>query len=187
MPSSLVGHHLKGRFLYANDDLKSCDVDQYEITVRPGDRLISATASIQYPQPLGFRVLTLWSHSNHAMSIGSLSAGMFLPNTLAQAITDGLTNISGTSMSLISGAAEMNVAVNGTVDGTPNVRLHFSACQTGLHPHQRACLGLGLDLGVDQSPSPPIGLASRFDGLASLFARLAEKQACTYFSPQRTI
>jgi hypothetical protein len=47
----------------------------------------------------------------------------------------------------------------------------FSACKTGLRARKRAFSGLGLDL-----------VASQFDGLASLFARLAEKRACTYFS-----
>jgi hypothetical protein len=55
-------------------------------------------------------------------------------------------------------------------------RVHFSACKTGLGQRQWACSGFGLDLGVDQSPSPPIGLASPF-------ARFADKQACAYFSP----
>ncbi|KAJ7860674.1 hypothetical protein B0H14DRAFT_2576454 [Mycena olivaceomarginata] len=61
---------------------------------------------------------------------------------------------------------------NDTASANPgtNSRLHFSAYKTGLCPHQWACSGLGLDLGVDQSPSPLISLASPF-------ARLAEKWA----------
>ncbi|KAJ7325813.1 hypothetical protein DFH08DRAFT_816892 [Mycena albidolilacea] len=48
----------------------------------------------------------------------------------------------------------------------------------GLAPAPTGLFGLGAlgDLGVDQSPSPPIGLASPF-------ARLAKTQACAYFSP----
>jgi hypothetical protein len=61
-------------------------------------------------------------------------------------------------------------------------RVTFSACKTGLRTRQRAFSGLGLELGVDQSPSPADRLASRFDGLAGPFARLAEKRACAYFS-----
>ncbi|KAJ7870768.1 hypothetical protein B0H14DRAFT_2571092 [Mycena olivaceomarginata] len=55
-------------------------------------------------------------------------------------------------------------------------RVHFSACKTGLRPRQRACSGLGLDLGVDQSPSPadrlakPVCLLSRETGLRVLLA-----------------
>ncbi|KAJ7430465.1 hypothetical protein B0H11DRAFT_2211066 [Mycena galericulata] len=56
-------------------------------------------------------------------------------------------------------------------------RVTFSACQTGLRLRKRAFSGLGLDLGVDQSPSPADRLASPFVGLASRFARLAEKRA----------
>ncbi|KAJ7684071.1 hypothetical protein B0H14DRAFT_3675303 [Mycena olivaceomarginata] len=61
-----------------------------------------------------------------------------------------------------------------TVDGQEvrKARVNFSACKTGLHPRKRACSGLGLDLGGDQSPSPAYRLASPFDGLASPFARL---------------
>ncbi|KAJ7720848.1 hypothetical protein DFH07DRAFT_1008375 [Mycena maculata] len=62
------------------------------------------------------------------------------------------------------------------------LRVTFSACKTGLRPRKRAFSGLGLDLGVDQSPSPADRLASPFVGLASPFARLAEKRACVYFS-----
>ena len=42
---STGGSPVQGGFLYANEDLSSCDVDQYEITVKPGDRLITSTAS----------------------------------------------------------------------------------------------------------------------------------------------
>jgi hypothetical protein len=52
----------------------------------------------------------------------------------------------------------------------------------GLRPRQRTCSGLGLDLAVDQSPSPADRLASPFVGLASTFARLAKKRACVYYS-----
>jgi hypothetical protein len=61
-------------------------------------------------------------------------------------------------------------------------RVTFSACKTGLHQRKRAFSGLGLDFGVEPSPSPADRLASPFDGLASPFARLAEKRACAYFS-----
>ena len=63
-----------------------------------------------------------------------------------------------------------------------NPRVNLWACKMGLHPRKRALSGLGLDLGVDQSPSPADRLASPFVGLASPFARLAEKRACVYFS-----
>ncbi|KAJ6448351.1 hypothetical protein C8R45DRAFT_1057401 [Mycena sanguinolenta] len=87
------GSPILGGFLYANQDLSSCDVDQYEITVKPGDRLITSSASIQCPPPLGFGAVTSWSFSNHAM-IGALSPAMFPTNSLARAITDGMNNVS---------------------------------------------------------------------------------------------
>ncbi|KAJ7754704.1 hypothetical protein DFH07DRAFT_773696 [Mycena maculata] len=62
----------------------------------------------------------------------------------------------------------------------PVARVTFSAWPTGLPPRKRAFSGLGLDLSGDQSPRPAYRLASPFDGLASPFARLAEKRACAY-------
>ncbi|KAJ7279769.1 hypothetical protein C8J57DRAFT_1570839 [Mycena rebaudengoi] len=91
--SDTGGSPLQGGFLYANEDLSSCDVDRYEITVRPGDRLITSTASIKCPPPLCFGAVTSWSYSNHAM-IGALPAAMFPTNSLARAITDGMNNVS---------------------------------------------------------------------------------------------
>ncbi|KAF7326956.1 PAN2-PAN3 deadenylation complex subunit PAN3 [Mycena venus] len=91
--SDTGGSPIQGGFLYANQELNSCDVDQYEIIVKPGDRLITSTASIQCPPPLGFGAVASWSFSNHAM-IGALSAAMFPANSLARAITDGMNNIS---------------------------------------------------------------------------------------------
>jgi hypothetical protein len=44
--SDTGGSPLQGGFLYANEDISSCDVDRYEITVRPGDRLITSTVSL---------------------------------------------------------------------------------------------------------------------------------------------
>ncbi|KAF8205178.1 hypothetical protein K438DRAFT_1818682, partial [Mycena galopus ATCC 62051] len=56
-----------GGFLYSNEVISVCDVDQYEIAVKPGDRLISVTATVQCPSPLGFRAVTSWSYSNHGI------------------------------------------------------------------------------------------------------------------------
>ncbi|KAJ7622739.1 hypothetical protein DFH06DRAFT_1447251, partial [Mycena polygramma] len=83
---------IHGGFLYANQELSSCDVEQYQISVKPGDRLIACSASI-YCQSLGFRAVTSWSYSNHAL-VGSLPAETFPPKSLARAITDGMRNIS---------------------------------------------------------------------------------------------
>ncbi|KAJ7656504.1 hypothetical protein DFH06DRAFT_991761, partial [Mycena polygramma] len=84
---------IEGGFSYANQELSSCDVEQYQISVKPGDRLIACSVSIHCP-PLGFRAVTSWSYSNHVL-VGSLPAGMFPPNSLARAINDGMRNISG--------------------------------------------------------------------------------------------
>ncbi|KAF8205170.1 hypothetical protein K438DRAFT_1757160 [Mycena galopus ATCC 62051] len=90
-----------GGFLYSNEVISVCDVDQYEIAVKPGDRLITVTASplqpfrlvqdahptqatVQCPSPLGFRAVTSWS----------LSAGTFPTDSMARARMDGITNIS---------------------------------------------------------------------------------------------
>ncbi|KAJ7197798.1 hypothetical protein GGX14DRAFT_667617 [Mycena pura] len=88
-------------FLYANQDLTACDVDQFEITVKPGDRLIRATVTIVCPPPLAFQAVASWAYSNHAM-IGSRSVSAFPPNTLARAITDGMRNIMGEAYGDIS-------------------------------------------------------------------------------------
>ncbi|KAJ7278280.1 hypothetical protein C8J57DRAFT_1306374 [Mycena rebaudengoi] len=88
-------------FLYANQDLTACDVDQFEIIVKPGDRLIMATVTIVCPPPLTFRAVTSWSYSNHAM-IGSRAVSAFPLNSLARAITDGMRNIMGEAYGDIS-------------------------------------------------------------------------------------
>ncbi|KAJ6578061.1 hypothetical protein B0H19DRAFT_1253346 [Mycena capillaripes] len=97
-------------FLYANQDLTACDVDQFEITVKPGDRLIMATVTILCPPPLSFRAVTSWSYSNHAM-IGSRAVSAFPLNSLARAITDGMRNIMGEAYGDISNRL---YATNGT-------------------------------------------------------------------------
>ncbi|KAF8205171.1 hypothetical protein K438DRAFT_532743 [Mycena galopus ATCC 62051] len=84
---------IAGGFLYSNEVISVCDVDQYEIAVKPGDRLITVTATVQCPSPLGFRAVTSWSYSNHGI-LGSLSAGTFPTDSMARAIMDGMTNIS---------------------------------------------------------------------------------------------
>ncbi|KAJ7622723.1 hypothetical protein DFH06DRAFT_1447230 [Mycena polygramma] len=84
---------IEGGFSYANQELSSCDVEQYQISVKPGDRLIACSASIYCPS-LGFRAVTSWSYSNHVL-VGSLPAGTFPRESLARAINDGMTNISG--------------------------------------------------------------------------------------------
>jgi len=84
---------LQGGFLYGNESLSSCDVVQYEIEVKPGDRLIIPSAAIKCPPPLGFQAVTLWSYSNHPI-LGSLSAAAFPESSLGRAITDGMRNIS---------------------------------------------------------------------------------------------
>ncbi|KAF7342689.1 hypothetical protein MSAN_02026800 [Mycena sanguinolenta] len=71
---------LQGGFLYRNEDLSSCDVIQYEIEVKPGDRLITPS------------LLPLSSDSNHPI-LGSLSAAAFPEDSLGRAITDGMRNI----------------------------------------------------------------------------------------------
>ncbi|KAJ7904933.1 hypothetical protein B0H13DRAFT_1881521 [Mycena leptocephala] len=88
-------------FLYANQALTACDVDQFEITVKPGDRLLMATATILCPPPLTFRAVTSWSYSNHAM-IGSRAVSAFPLNSLARATTDGMRNIMGEAYEDIS-------------------------------------------------------------------------------------
>lgn len=37
---------IQGGFFYENNDLSSCDIVQYEIEVRPGDRLITSTVRL---------------------------------------------------------------------------------------------------------------------------------------------
>ncbi|KAF7344704.1 hypothetical protein MVEN_01630900 [Mycena venus] len=88
-------------FLYAKQDLSACDVDQFEITVKPGDRLITATATIICPPPLTFWAVASWSYSNHAI-IGSRAVAAFPLNSLARAITDGVRNIMGEAYGDIS-------------------------------------------------------------------------------------
>ncbi|KAJ7927707.1 hypothetical protein B0H13DRAFT_2265461 [Mycena leptocephala] len=78
---------VQGGFSYGNNDLSLCDVTQYEITVRPGDRLITASVSIQCPPRISFQVVTSWNYSNYAM-VGTIPALMFPENSLARAITD---------------------------------------------------------------------------------------------------
>jgi hypothetical protein len=78
-------------------------------------------------------------------------------------------------------AVQLMQHLHNLVDEPDRPRVHFSAGKTGLRPRQRVCSGLGLDLGVDQSPSPLISLQARLSAWASPFARLAEKRACTYF------
>ncbi|KAJ6464773.1 hypothetical protein C8R47DRAFT_991824, partial [Mycena vitilis] len=81
-----------GEFPYTNQEMSSCDVEQYQVSVKPGDRLVACSASIYCPK-LGFRAVTSWSYSNHAL-VGSLPAGTFPLKSLARAITDGMRNIS---------------------------------------------------------------------------------------------
>ncbi|KAJ7323941.1 hypothetical protein DFH08DRAFT_887191 [Mycena albidolilacea] len=107
------GTPIEGEFLYANEDLSTCDVHQYEISVKPGDRLITATASIKCPGPpgrQGFQALTSWSYSNHAMRIGSL---VFPANSLARAIQEGMANISAEAY------ADIYNKLYTTVEGIP--------------------------------------------------------------------
>jgi hypothetical protein len=80
---------MEGEFLYSNEDLSTCDVQQYEISVKPGDRLITVTvfqnyfaglleisqmsqASITCPESplgkLGFQALTSWRYTFLALS-----------------------------------------------------------------------------------------------------------------------
>jgi hypothetical protein len=40
------GSPIQGGFLYSNQQLEYCDVNQYEISVKPGDRLITSTVGI---------------------------------------------------------------------------------------------------------------------------------------------
>ncbi|KAJ6481349.1 hypothetical protein DFH09DRAFT_1341289 [Mycena vulgaris] len=84
---------IHGAFLYANNNLSSCDVVQYEIDVKPGDRLVTASATIQCPPPLGLQAVTSWSYSNHPI-IGGISPAIFPENSLARAIIDGMNNVS---------------------------------------------------------------------------------------------
>jgi hypothetical protein len=84
------GTPMEGEFLYSNENLSTCDVQQYEISVKPGDRLITVTvfqnylaglleisqmpqASITCPGPplgkLGFRALTSWRYTFLALSL----------------------------------------------------------------------------------------------------------------------
>ncbi|KAJ7664108.1 hypothetical protein B0H17DRAFT_1256561, partial [Mycena rosella] len=103
---------IQGGFPYANNDISSCDVVAYEIVVKPGDRLITTTAGINCPLPLGFRAVTSWrrvisiyfipptllinslpfSYSNHPI-IGSISKAVFPRNSLARAILDAMGSI----------------------------------------------------------------------------------------------
>ncbi|KAJ7628071.1 hypothetical protein B0H17DRAFT_556149 [Mycena rosella] len=100
---------IQGGFFYANNDLSSCDVVQYEIVIKPGDRLVTSTATIQCPSPLNFQAITSWSYSNHVM-IGGLSAAMFPENSLARAITDGMNNISSEAYwDIYNGAYTTNI------------------------------------------------------------------------------
>ncbi|KAJ7188755.1 hypothetical protein C8R46DRAFT_29319 [Mycena filopes] len=85
---------VQGGFSYGDDDLSSCDVTQYEITVRPGDRLVTVTASIQCSPPIGFQAVTSWSYSNHG-TVGTIPASMFPENSLARAITDAMNEFGG--------------------------------------------------------------------------------------------
>ncbi|KAF7336482.1 hypothetical protein MSAN_02302900 [Mycena sanguinolenta] len=90
---------LQGGFLYRNEDLSSCDVVQYEIEVKPGDRLITPSAAIKCPPPLGFQAVTSWSIFRCPViptirsSVASLPLH-FAEKSLGRAITDGMRNIS---------------------------------------------------------------------------------------------
>ncbi|KAJ7936041.1 hypothetical protein B0H13DRAFT_1589924, partial [Mycena leptocephala] len=93
---------IQGGFFYANNALSPCDVVGYEILVKPGDRMITSTASIRCSPPLHFQAVTSWrqvysefpAYSNHVI-IGALSPAMFPENSLARAITDAMTSVSG--------------------------------------------------------------------------------------------
>ncbi|KAJ7764321.1 hypothetical protein B0H16DRAFT_1799816 [Mycena metata] len=80
-----------GSFSYAENDLSKCDVTEYEITARPGDRLITASAAIQCKAPIAFQAVTSCSFSNHE-KVGTIAAGTFPENSLARAITDAMDN-----------------------------------------------------------------------------------------------
>ncbi|KAF7339001.1 hypothetical protein MVEN_01976300 [Mycena venus] len=85
---------IQGGVFYSNNVLNDCDVVRYEIVVKPGDLSITATASIQCPQPLGLRAVTTWTYTNHPVLLG-ISTSLFPENSLARAITDAMLNISG--------------------------------------------------------------------------------------------
>ncbi|KAJ7936076.1 hypothetical protein B0H13DRAFT_2304153 [Mycena leptocephala] len=69
---------IQGGFFYANNALSPCDVVGYEILVKPGDRMITSTASIRCPPPLHFQAVTSWRQK-----------------TAGAAITDAMTSVSG--------------------------------------------------------------------------------------------
>ncbi|KIJ65782.1 hypothetical protein HYDPIDRAFT_151393 [Hydnomerulius pinastri MD-312] len=79
----------QGSFSYSNNTLGDCDVDAIEITVSPGDRSVTAQASLACPN-LGFNASTSWSYTNHAV-IGTVPSGMFPDNSLPRAILDAMT------------------------------------------------------------------------------------------------
>ncbi|KAJ7739018.1 hypothetical protein B0H16DRAFT_68610 [Mycena metata] len=90
LPDDIGGNPMpQGSFSYAENDLSQCDVTEYEITVRPGDRLITASTAIQCKAPLAFQASTSWSFSNHEQ-VGAIAAGTFPENSLARAITNAM-------------------------------------------------------------------------------------------------
>ncbi|KAJ7719558.1 hypothetical protein DFH07DRAFT_784617 [Mycena maculata] len=71
-----------------------------------------------------------------------------------------------------------------SVSTVPQAESDIFGLANGLAPAQTGFSGLGLDLSGDQSPSPAYRLASPFDGLASPFARFAEKTGlCVFLVP----
>nr|GAT48164.1 predicted protein [Mycena chlorophos] len=108
-------------FSYAENDLGACDVSQYEVVITPGDRLVSASATVQCPPPLGFQAVTSWSFSNHDL-LGTISPLGFPENSLARAITAGMNNISGEEyVEIFNKLYQTNIINNAVTDETQEV------------------------------------------------------------------
>lgn len=102
----------KGSFLYSENSLADCDVSKMQVTVLPGDRMITVEVrllvahmvfrlngprqgSVACPE-LGFEASTSYAYANHALT-GEVSPSNFPQNTLARAVADQLFTFGGVS------------------------------------------------------------------------------------------